>query len=309
MFALDLAPVTTTSGDVTLHELLPSHPAACMGAAVFLGLVAGSFLNVVVFRLPRILEREWQWEIAQRSDDSQALKDASDERFSLAFPRSHCPACGTSIRPLDNVPVFGFLRLRGRCRACGVRIPLRYPAVEIASALAAVAVAWHFECGAPMAGALLLTFALIALACIDLEKRLLPDAITLPFLWLGLAINLFGVYAPLPSAVIGAIAGYGVLWSVFQIFRLITGKEGMGHGDFKLLAMVGAWLGWETLSLVILLSSATALIIGGTLIALGYQKRHSPMPFGPFLAAAAWLCLLFGDVLGRSYLVWVAGLA
>ena len=293
---------------MTLPELLPAHPAVCMGAAVFLGLVAGSFLNVVVFRLPRILEREWQWEIAQRSGDPQALKDASGERFSLAFPRSHCPACGTPIRALDNVPVFGFLWLRGRCRACGTRIPLRYPAVEISSTLAAAAVAWNFGCGALMPGALLLTFALIALACIDLEKRLLPDAITLPFLWLGLAINLFGMYAPLPSAVIGAIAGYGVLWSVFQIFRLITGKEGMGHGDFKLLAMVGAWLGWEVLPLVILLSSATALVTGGTLIALGCQKRNSPMPFGPFLAAAAWLCLLFGDALGRSYLEWVAGL-
>ena len=293
---------------MTLPALLSAHPVACIGAVVFLGLIAGSFLSVVTFRLPRILEREWQWEAAQRSGDPRTLIHASHERFSLAFPRSHCPACGTSIRPLDNVPVFGFLWLRGRCRACGVRIPFRYPAVEIASALAAVAVAWRFGCGVPMAGALLLTFALIALACIDLEKQLLPDAITLPFLWLGLAINLFGVYAPLPSAVIGAIAGYGVLWSVFQIFRLITGKEGMGHGDFKLLAMVGAWLGWESLPLVILLSSATALVIGGTLIALGYQKRHSPMPFGPFLAAAAWLCLLFGDALGRSYLEWVAGL-
>ena len=293
---------------MTLPELLQAHPAACVGAAALLGLVAGSFLNVVAFRLPRMLEREWQWEIARRSGDPQALKDASGERFSLAFPRSRCPACGTPIRPLDNVPVLGFLWLRGRCRACRVRIPLRYPAVEISSALAALAVAWQFGCGVPMAGALLLTFALIALACIDLEHHLLPDAITLPFLWLGLAINLFGVYAPLPSAVIGAIAGYGVLWSVFQLFRLITGKEGMGHGDFKLLAMVGAWLGWEVLPLVILLSSATALVIGGTLIALGYRKRVSPMPFGPFLAAAAWLCLLSGDVLGRSYLEWVAGL-
>ena len=276
--------------------------------AALLGLVAGSFLSVVAYRLPRILEREWQWEFAQRSGNPPALDHCTGERMSLAFPRSHCPSCRTPIRPLDNVPVLGFLWLRGRCRACGTRISLRYPAVEISSALAAAAVAWHFGCSASMAGALLLTFALIALACIDLETRLLPDAITIPFLWLGLAINLFDVYAPLPSAVIGAIAGYGVLWSVFQVFRLVTGKEGMGHGDFKLLAMVGAWLGWQVLPLVILLSSATALVVGGTLIAFGYRKRASPIPFGPFLAAAAWLCLLFGDTLGRSYPDWVTGL-
>ena len=294
---------------MTLPALLQAHPAACIGAAAFLGLVAGSFLNVVIFRLPRILEREWQWEVAQRTGDVEASSHYAGERFSLAFPRSHCPACSAPIRPLDNIPVFGFLWLRGRCRACGSRIARRYPAVETSSALAAAVVAWHFGCGAPMAGALLLSFALIALACIDLETRLLPDAVTLPFLWLGLAINLFGVYTTLPSALIGAIAGYGVLWSVFQVFRFFTGKEGMGHGDFKLLAMAGAWLGWESLPLVILFSSATALFVGGTMIALGYRERSSPMPFGPFLAGAAWLCLLFGDELGRRYLEWVTVLS
>ena len=292
---------------MTLPTFLQAHSAACIGAAAFLGLIAGSFLGVVAFRLPRILERQWQGEIAQRSGNSQDSIHCSDGRLSLAFPRSHCPSCASPIRPLDNIPLVGFLHLRGRCRACGAQIPLRYPALEVSSALAAAAVAWRFGCEAPMAGALLLTFALIALACIDLETQLLPDAITLPFLWLGLALNLFGVYAPLPAAVIGAIAGYGVLWSVFQVFRLVTGKEGMGHGDFKLLAMVGAWLGWEVLPLVIILSSTSALVVGGSLIALGRRKRASPLAFGPFLAGAAWLCLLFGDAFGQSYLERIAG--
>ncbi len=291
---------------MTPPELLAAHPAACIGAALFLGLVAGSFLNVVVFRLPRMLEQEWQWEAARRSGGPE-VSDRASERMNLAFPRSHCPSCRTAIRALDNIPVVGFLRLRGRCRACGTPIPLRYPAVEISSALTAAAVAWHFGCGVPIAGALLFTFALIALTWIDLETQLLPDAITLPFLWLGLAINLFGVYTPLPSALIGAMAGYGVLWSVFQVFRLVTGREGMGHGDFKLLAMVGAWLGWQALPLVILLSSLSALVVGGVLIASGHRNWASPLPFGPFLAAAAWLCLLFGDAIGRSYLEWFAG--
>ena len=291
---------------MTPLSILQAHSAACIGAAAFLGLVSGSFLNVVVARLPRMLERQWQRELAQHGGDRGDLDPRPDERFDLGFPRSQCPTCRNPIRPLDNIPVLGFLRLKGRCRACGTRISLRYPTVEIASAAAAAAVAWHFGCGAPMAGALLLTFALIALSCIDMETRLLPDAITLPFLWLGLAINLSGVFAPLSSAVIGAIAGYGVLWSVFQVFRLITGKDGMGHGDFKLLAMIGAWLGWEVLPAVVLLSSATALVCAATLIGLGYRDRASPMPFGPFLAAAAWLCLLFGDALARNYLAWIS---
>ena len=291
---------------MTLLPVLQGDPGACIAAATLLGLVAGSFLNVVVFRLPRLLEREWQREIAQRTGDMKAWSRLAAERFGLAFPRSHCPVCSVPIRPADNIPVIGYLRLRGRCRACGSRISPRYPMVEMSSALAAAAVAWTFGCGVPMAGALLLTFGFIALACIDLETRLLPDSITLPFLWLGLAFNLFGTYTALPSAVIGAIVGYGVLWSVFQTFRFLTGKEGMGHGDFKLLAMIGAWLGWESLPLVVLFSSLGALIVGGALIATGGRNRASPMPFGPFLSAAGWLFLLFGDTLNRDYLEWIS---
>ena len=294
---------------MTLPPFPVVEPAACIAAAALLGAVAGSFLNVVVARLPRILEREWRSEVAERIADAEASSHYACERFGLAFPRSHCPACRVPIRPVDNVPILAFLWLRGRCRACGSRISIRYPTVEAGSVLAAAVVAGHFGCGAAMAGALLFTFALIALATIDLETRLLPDAITIPFLWLGLALNLFGLHTPLSSAVIGAIAGYGVLWSVFQVFRLVTGKEGMGHGDFKLLAALGAWLGWESLPLIVLLSSVAALIVGGTMIALGYRDRASPIPFGPFLAAAGWLYLLFGETFTRSYLAWIAGLA
>ena len=292
---------------MTLPQLLSTHPATCIPVATLIGLVGGSFLNVVVFRLPRILEREWQFEVAQRTGDVEASSHYAGQRFGLATPRSHCPACAVPIRPLDILPVLGYLWLRGRCRACGWKIPLRYPTVETASALGAAIVAWQFACGAPMASALLLTFALIALACIDLETGLLPDAITLPFLWLGLAVNLFGTHTTLPSAVLGAIAGYGILWSVFHAFRIVTGKEGMGHGDFKLLAMLGAWLGWESLPLVVFLSSAAALAVGLSSIALGYRSRKSPMPFGPFLAAAGWLYLLLGDTWTRGYLQWISG--
>ena len=290
---------------MTLPQLLSAHPAACVALATLVGLIGGSFLNVVVFRLPRILEREWQWEAAERSGDVEASSHFAGQRFGLATPRSRCPACAAPIRPLDLLPVLGYLRLRGRCRACDWKIPLRYPAIEISSALAAGVVAWQFGCGAPMASALLLTFALIALAGIDLETGLLPDAITLPFLWLGLAINLFGVHTALPSAVMGAIAGYGILWLVFHAFRAVTGREGMGHGDFKLLAMLGAWLGWQALPLLVFLSSAAALVVGLGSVALGWRQRSSPIPFGPFLAAAGWLSLLFGDSWTGAYLQWI----
>ena len=290
---------------MTLPQLLSVHPAACVALAMLVGLIGGSFLNVVVFRLPRILEREWQWDAAERSGDMEASSHFAEQRFGLATPRSRCPACAVPIRPLDLLPVLGYLRLRGHCRACNWKIPIRYPAIEISSALAAGVVAWQFGCGAPMASALLLTFALLALACIDLETGLLPDAITLPFLWLGLAINLFGVHAALPSAVMGAIAGYGVLWLVFHAFRVVTGKEGMGHGDFKLLAMLGAWMGWQALPLLVLLSSAAALVVGLGSAALGWRQRSSPIPFGPFLAAAGWLYLLFGESWTSAYLQWI----
>ena len=292
-----------------LAHFLQTHPAACIAAAALLGLVAGSFLNVVIVRLPRVLEREWQWEAAQRTGDDEASSYYAGERFGLVAPRSRCPGCARPIRPWDNIPVLSFLWLRGRCRACGWRIPLRYPAVELLSAAASALVAWHFGYGAPMAGALVLTFALIALAFIDFDTHLLPDAITLPVLWLGLSFNLFGVHATLHSSVLGAIVGYGILWTTFHVFRLFTGKEGMGHGDFKLLAMLGAWLGWQSLPLVILLSSVAGVVLGAAMIALGRQDHTAPMPFGPFLAAAGWLCLLFGDPLTEVYLEWVAGVA
>ena len=287
-------------------SFLGTDPVACIAAAILLGLVAGSFLNVVIARLPRMLEREWQWEVARRSGDTEALSHFAGLRLGLAAPPSHCPACRTPIRVIDNIPVWSFVRLRGRCRACGARIGLRYPAVELASALAAALVVWRFGCGPAAGGALMLTFALIALFVLDLETRLLPDAITLPLLWLGLLFNVFGAHATLDSAVLGAVAGYTLLWSLFHLFRALTGKEGMGYGDFKLLAMLGAWLGWELLPLVVLLSSTAGILVGGTLIALGRRDRASPIPFGPFLAGAGWIGLLFGEALIRAWQGWMA---
>ena len=274
---------------------LEAHPAACAAAATLFGLLAGSFLNVVITRLPRMLEREWRREHADQSGDVEAASYYADQRFGLAFPRSHCPRCARPLRPRENLPLLSWLWLRGRCRACGWRIPPRYPLVETLGAAASAAVVWRFGCGMEAASALLLTLALIALAGIDRETGLLPDEITLPFLWLGLALNLVDTHAALHAAVLGAIAGYGVPWLAYHAHRLLTGREGMGHGDFKLLAMLGAWLGWEALPLVIVLSSVAAIAFGVTMIVLRRHERSAPLPFGPFLAAAGWTCLLWGE--------------
>ncbi len=272
-------------------------------AAGMLGLIIGSFLNVVIYRLPIMLEREWR----SQCDEILGTETASDgrrERFSLVVPRSRCPQCGHGIAALENVPVLSYLILRGKCSACGVKIPVRYPLVEVLTALLTIAVIWRFGLSWQGAGALFLTWALIALGMIDLDTLLLPDNITLPFLWLGLAINLFNGFVPLKSAVIGTIAGYGVLWLVYHLFKLATGKEGMGYGDFKLLAMLGAWLGWQMLPVVILLSSAVGAVIGLGLIVMRGHDRNIPIPFGPYLAIAGWVALIWGRDIIHLYLGW-----
>ncbi|HEX7045631.1 MAG TPA: A24 family peptidase [Burkholderiales bacterium] len=278
--------------------LFAEYPAALPLAAFVLGLVVGSFLNVVIHRLPIMLERSWRAqcaELAGRTAEPQAP-------YNLIVPRSQCPACGRRITALENVPLLSFLFLRGRCAGCGGAISWRYPAVEAATGLLSAAVAWHFGPTLAAAGALLLTWALIALTFIDYDHQLLPDNLTLPLLWLGLAFNLGGVYAPLPAAVIGAIAGYGSLWLVYQLYRLLTGREGMGYGDFKLYAALGAWLGWQQLPLVILLASFVGAAVGLLGILLLRRDRSVPIPFGPFLCAAGWIALLWGDTLTRGYL-------
>ena len=263
-----------------------------------LGLIVGSFLNVVVHRLPIIMERDWQCQCAELRGEQPPVQDA----LSLAVPRSRCPACGYPISALENIPIISWLALRGKCSACHAAISPRYPLIEALSGLLCAFAAAHFGYGWPVAGALLLIWSLLALSFIDFDTQLLPDSITLPLLWTGLLFNLFGVYTDLQSAVIGAIAGYLALWSVYWGFKLATGKEGMGYGDFKLLAALGAWLGWQVLPLTILLSSLVGAVVGIALIILARRGRNVPIPFGPYLAAAGMLALFWGRELTQSYL-------
>jgi leader peptidase (prepilin peptidase) / N-methyltransferase len=265
-----------------------------------LGLVVGSFLNVVIHRLPRMLERRWQAECRELNGTETPVVEQTP--YNLVVPGSSCPACGHKIRPWENIPLLSYLLLRGRCSACGVHISVRYPLIELVAGLAALAVAWHYGPGWQTAAALVFTWALLALTMIDLETQLLPDSITLPLLWLGLLVNVKGMFVPLSSAVIGAAAGYLALWAVYHAFRLLTGKEGMGYGDFKLLAALGAWFGWQMLPLTILLSTLVGAVIGLGLMAFRNHEREVPIPFGPYLAVAGWIALLWGTSLTEAYL-------
>ncbi len=266
-----------------------------------LGLTIGSFLNVVILRLPRMMERQWQ------RDCLELLKQpatADEERLDLAYPPSRCPQCGHQIRAWENIPVISWLLLRGRCSDCTTPISIRYPLVEAATALLTLIVAYHFDPGWQVLAAMGFTWALIALTMIDFDTQLLPDNITLPLLWSGLLLNLDGLFSDLESAVIGAAAGYLTLWSVYQIFKRITGKEGMGYGDFKLLAAIGAWLGWQYLPLTIMASALVGALLGISLILLRGRERNLPIPFGPYLAAAGWIAMLWGDSINHAYLQW-----
>ena len=265
-----------------------------------LGLCVGSFLNVVIHRLPKMMEREW---LAQCAEISGNETSTETESLTLSQPRSRCPPCGQAIRAYGNIPLLSyFLILRGKCAGCGKPISLRYPLIEaLTGALSAFAV-WHFGDTYAAVGALLLIWALLALTFIDFDTQLLPDSITLPLLWLGLAFNLAQVYTDLPSAVIGAMAGYLILWSIYWGFKLLTGKEGMGYGDFKLLAALGAWLGWQMLPTIVLLSSVVGATVGIALIAFARHGRHIPIPFGPYLASAGIIALFWGQTLTNTYL-------
>ena len=264
-----------------------------MGSALVLGLVIGSFLNVVIARLPQMMENEWQ----DQANELRGEPLAERERFNLVTPRSRCPSCGHAIGALENIPLLSWVVLRGRCSSCGSAISPRYPVVELTSGVLCALAVWRY--GASVAGvaAMVLTFFLIALAFIDLDTQLLPDSMTMPLLWLGLALNLSGVFAPLESAVIGAIAGYLLLWAVYWLFKLVTGKEGMGYGDFKLLAALGAWFGWQLLPSIILLASVVGAAVGISLIVFRKHGREVPIPFGPYLAGAGLLALYLGKPL------------
>lgn len=284
---------------MTLLGLLQNEPLIFSLLAGVLGLLVGSFLNVVIHRTPIILMRRWKRDCQELA--GQAL-EAETQKFNLVVPRSRCPHCNHAITALENIPVISYLWLGGKCSSCAKPISPRYPFVETLSAALSAICAWHFGFGIPAAAAILLTWVLIALAFIDIDHLLLPDIMVLPFLWLGLLLNLFSIFTTLPNAVIGAVAGYLSLWLVFHLFKFITGKEGMGYGDFKLLALFGAWLGWQSLPLIILLSSLIGALIGIGLIVLRGRDRAQPLPFGPYLAAAGWVALLWGDVIVRQYL-------
>jgi leader peptidase (prepilin peptidase) / N-methyltransferase len=275
-----------------------THPAIFPWLCFAIGLCVGSFLNVVIYRLPRIMERDWQVQCAELRGEELPKQ----ETFNLALPRSRCPACAHPISALQNIPIASYLALRGKCSACGTRISPRYPLIEGLSGLAGAYAAWHFGFGLAAFAAMLFLWCMIALSFIDFDTQLLPDSITLPLLWAGLLLNLAGTFVDLGSAVIGAAAGYVALWSVYWGFKFATGKEGMGFGDFKLLAAVGAWLGWQMLPLVVLASSFVGAIFGISLMLFAKHGRNVPIPFGPYLAVAGAVALFWGKPLTYAYL-------
>jgi leader peptidase (prepilin peptidase)/N-methyltransferase len=287
---------------MTFLQVLQTYPPLFIALAGIIGLLVGSFLNVVIHRLPKMMERDWRAQCAELSD-TEAKEEAA---YNLSTPRSACPHCGHKITALENIPVISFLLLRGKCKGCQAPISMRYPIVEALSGLFSAYAAWHFGFGLAGVGAIIFVWALIALTCIDLDTQLLLDDITLPLLWLGLLLNLNGVFTSLPNALVGAVAGYLTLWSVYWMFKLTTGKEGMGYGDFKLLAAIGAWLGWQMLPLVILLSSVVGAVVGITLIVAVKHGRNVPIPFGPYLAGGGLIAMFWGGPLTQSYLQFIA---
>lgn len=282
-------------------QALEASPAFYYATIAVLGLLVGSFLNVVIYRLPVILERIW----ARQCREQLAIESSvtgGQQPYNLVRPGSTCPACGHRIRAWENVPVLSYLYLQGRCSSCGTRISPRYPLVELTTAVLSVTTVIHFGFTPQAAAALGFTWTIIPLCMIDYDHQLLPDSITLPLLWAGLFLSLGGIFVDSHDAIIGALAGYLSLWFVYHAFRLITGKEGMGYGDFKLLAAIGAWTGWQALPVVILFSSLVGAVTGILLILLKGRDRSQPMPFGPFLAAAGWITLLWGQDLIDLYL-------
>jgi leader peptidase (prepilin peptidase)/N-methyltransferase len=289
---------------VEIFELWPATLFVVCGLA---GLCVGSFLNVVAYRLPIMMEIAWRRDLESHAGESPVPPQAQGARFDLIWPRSACPSCGAPIAAWHNIPVVSYLWLRGRCAACAAPISRRYPIVEGLAAVLGLVVAYEFGPTWHTVAALSFTWALLALALVDFDTQLLPDSITLPLMWAGLLLSLVDiggapVFTDLRSSVLGAAAGYLSLWAVYQVFKLATGKEGMGHGDFKLLAAVGAWLGWQLLPVVILVSAAVGSIVGIALIVFGGRSRHAAIPFGPYLAAAAWIALLWG----RDLMAWYA---
>jgi len=290
-------------------ELL-QHPVGGLIAIGLLGICVGSFLNVVILRLPEMMKREWHEQCTEllESDENQLAADSGDnslmdqDGFNLNFPASHCPQCQHPLKWWHNIPVISFICLAGRCAFCRKPIPWRYPAVELLTFAASIHLWMHFGATWQLGAALMLVWSLICLTMIDLDHQLLPDNITLPLLWCGLLVNLFDIFTTIESAVVGAIAGYMSFWVIFQVHYRITGKEGLGYGDFKLLAAFGAWLGWELLPMIILFASLTGTLVALIMMIVKKLKRDNPISFGPFLAFGGWMALLWGTVITEKYL-------
>jgi leader peptidase (prepilin peptidase)/N-methyltransferase len=281
-------------------DLLQSNNLAFIGTVITLGLLVGSFLNVVIHRVPLMMEQEWQ----AQCDELSGNTSTPLAPLTLSTPSSRCPNCGHLIGALENIPILSYVFLAGKCKECKTPISIRYPIIELLSGVFSGLVALHFGFDWACLGALLLTWSLIALTFIDIDHQLLPDSITLPLLWLGILFNLFEVFTSLHASVTGAIVGYLSLWLVFHAFRLVTGKEGMGYGDFKLLAALGAWIGWTFLPTIILLSSLVGAVVGISLMLFRRQDKDVPIPFGPYLAAAGWIALIWGESINQFYLNW-----
>lgn len=284
---------------MSVFSFLASHALAFVFCATVLGLLVGSFLNVVIYRLPVMMQREWRM---QAREYLELPAEADGGRFNLMWPASRCPHCNHRIRAWENVPVISWLALRGKCSSCSAPISYRYPLVELACGVLSGYIAWHFGFTVQAGAMLVLTWGLLAASMIDVDHQLLPDSIVLPLLWLGLILNTQTLFAPLTDALWGAVAGYLSLWSVYWLFKLITGKEGMGYGDFKLLAMLGAWGGWQVLPLTILLSSVVGAVLGTLTLRMQKAENGTPIPFGPYLAIAGWIALLWGEQITAGYL-------
>lgn len=282
-----------------MNALLDEQPWAFIGLALVLGLIVGSFLNVLVWRLPKMLEREWR---AQAHEILDLPPEPAGPVYNLMRPASRCPRCDQRIRPWENIPLLSYLMLKGRCAHCHGTINARYPVTELACALVCAIVAWHFGFSWQAGAVMLLSCGLLGMSLIDMDHQLLPDFIVLPLLWLGLIVNSMGLLATLPDALWGAVSGYMSLWSVFWLFKLITGKDGMGHGDFKLLALLGAWGGWQILPLTLLMASLLGVFAGLLLMRWRKTRVSTPMPFGPCLAIAGWIALLWGGQITDFYL-------
>ncbi|MFA6052301.1 MAG: A24 family peptidase [Methylobacter sp.] len=286
-------------------DILLNSPYLASALAAIIGLLVGSFLNVVIYRLPIMMQRNWRKECAEYLQLN--AEETHEEPFNLVFPLSRCPGCNTPIKPYQNIPVISYVFLKGTCAKCNCRISMRYPIIEAFTAITSAIVAWHFGYTPQTVFALALTWSLIALSFIDIDHQLLPDSITLPMLWLGMCLSLFNLFTDAHSSIIGAVAGYMALWAVYHLFKLATGKEGMGYGDFKLLALFGAWLGWQYLPVIILLSSLAGAVIGISMIIFVRRDHNIPIPFGPYLAVAGWIALLWGNDINQLYLT-TAGL-